>query len=75
MGRGTWKNFEPILWSWERGGGGSQFTGLGVPQRKDMKHVNKGEDDQTDRGIENCVCEEENEEGRQIEKDRRRRVC
>ena len=40
MGRGTWKNFELILWSRE-GGGGSQFLGLGVPQRKDMKHVNK----------------------------------
>ena len=40
MGRGTWKNFDLILLSgW--GGGGSQFPGLGVPQRKDMKHVNR----------------------------------
>ena len=35
MGRGTWKNFEIILFF---RGGGSQFPGLGVPQRKDMKH-------------------------------------
>ena len=42
MGLGTWKNFELILSS--RGGweGDSQFPGLGVPQRKDMKHVNTG---------------------------------
>jgi len=37
MGRGTWKNSELILLSWG-GGGGSQFPGLGVPQRKNMKY-------------------------------------
>ena len=38
MSRGTWKNFEIILLF--RGvGGGSQFPGLEVPQRKDIKHV------------------------------------
>ena len=28
----------PLISGW--GGGGSQLPGLGVPQRKDMKHVN-----------------------------------
>ena len=44
IGRGTWKNFKLILWSREGlGGGDSQFSSLGVPQRKDMKHVNMKE--------------------------------
>ena len=43
MGRGTWKNFELNLLFRGEGGYGSQFPGLGVPQRKDMKHVNMKE--------------------------------
>jgi len=39
MNRGTWKNFEFILLFRGGGGGGSQFPGLGVSQRKDMEHV------------------------------------
>ena len=42
MGRGTWKNFELNL-LFGGGEGGSQFPDLGVPQRKDMKHVNMKE--------------------------------
>ena len=40
MGSGTWKNFELILLFRGGEGGGSQFPDLGVPQGKDMKHVN-----------------------------------
>ena len=41
MVRETRKNFELVPLSMGRGeGSGSQFRGLRVPQRKDMKHVN-----------------------------------
>ena len=46
MGRGIHINFELVPLSMGqagRGGGGSQFPRLGVPQREDMKHVNLGE--------------------------------
>ena len=39
-----WRNYDGNMKKYEGGGeGDSQFPGLGVPQRKDIKHVNMKE--------------------------------